>query len=125
MPHFPNELFRDIMKIKNDTWIKLKTCVCGQPDFKECPIIECYGCDAVFCINQNGYHIWMWECKDCFEWFCGNHTFYITPTYYKICTSCCEGAYSVDTKYEIPTVPLAHLKILRSSIKGPDSTRVE
>ena len=110
----PNELMRHIMAIKYDNWQRLKKCVCGNHDFKACPIIECSACTSYYCAGQKGYSYWMWECRDCYDWFCGTHRFYITPTFSKICEACCKGAYIVAPKLKIMALPVGQVSILES-----------
>ena len=99
------DVVKIILEIKYSNWLKEKQCVCGNHDFKECEIAECHGCINVYCRKQPGWENWMWECRDCYDWFCGKHDFYITPAYRKICIQCIGGLYEVPQDRQIPTVP--------------------
>ena len=103
------DVIKIILEIKYKNWLKEKKCVCGNDNFKECDIAECFACENNYCSNQPGYSSWVWECRDCYEWFCGKHDFYITPSYSKICVNCVGGAYEIPFHREILTVPKHHL----------------
>lgn len=104
-PSLSYDVVKMILELKYKNWLKEKKCVCGHHDFKECDLAECHGCTSAYCRSQAGWDKWMWECRDCFDWFCGNHAFYITPAYRKICEACIGGLYEVPEQLWIEPVP--------------------
>ena len=94
------DVVKIILEIKYQNWINEKKCLCGSNDFKRCSIFECKLCDNNYCRKQIGYSNWIWECRSCYDWYCGDHSFRLiirNGEAAKVCDSC-----TFEKKYFIP-----------------------
>lgn len=126
------DIVKIILEIKYNNWVIEKQCLCGEDDYKECDIIQCYACSNHYCLNQKEFSRWIWQCFECREYYCGYHEFRMNIDRYKYCDNCIyPDCFQIAIKNEIHRLPLRKVIALNkhraktynySPIHSPDLT---